>query len=291
MPARLPATRSPDRVTYRLYGRGTMSGVPAAHTTRVFVATAAVIYAIVFSAFLVLERPGIGIGHFYYLAIVLVALGLGPLWGAAGGGLATLLYAAGVYLNHSMPLSELFTVSTPIRFVNYAAVGALLGWFATHYRAANAELQILAQRDLVTGLPNTRAFELAIDRRLGAGQPFALLVGDLDPLRFEGDRDQALRCVSDALARALGPEADVARVGGEEFAVLSSCESVEQAAQLAARLERSLCESGSLVTFGWSAYPREGENALTLYRAADERLYARRVLRDPRVSAGHLVGV
>ena len=268
-----------------------MSSVPAARTSRVFVATAVVIYAVVFAAFLVLERPGIGIGHFYYVAIALVALGLGPLWGAAGGGLATLLYAAGVYLNHSMPLSELFTVSTPIRFVNYVAVGALLGWFATHYRAANAELQILAQRDLVTGLPNTRAFELAIDRRLGAGQPFALLVGDLDPLRFEGDRDQALRCVSDALSSALGPEADVARVGGEEFAVLSPCESVEQAAQLAARLERRLCESGSLVTFGWSAYPREGENALTLYRAADERLYARRVLRDPRVSAGHPVSV
>ena len=61
--------------------------------------------------------------------------------------------------------------------------------------------------------------------------------------------------------------------------------SVEQAAQLAVRLERNLCETGSLVTFGWSAYPREGENALTLYRAADERLYGRRVLRERRVSA------
>ena len=86
------------------------------------------------------------------------------------------------------------------------------------------------------------------------------------------------------LSLRLDPEADVARVGGEEFAVLSVCDSVEHAAQLAVQLERSLCESGSSVTFGWSAYPREGENALTLYRAADERLYARRVLRAPRVS-------
>lgn len=268
-----------------------MRGVHAAHTTRAFVAMAAVTYAVVFTAFLLLERPGLGIGHFYYLAIALLALGLGPLWGAAGGALATLLYATGVYLNHAVPSSEIFTVSTQIRFLNYVAIGALLGWFATHYRVANAQLQILAQRDVVTGLPNTRAFELAIDRRLAAGQPFALLVVDLDSLRFDEDRDQALRGVSDDLSRALGPEADVARVGGEEFAVLSPCESVEQAAQLAARLERSLCERGSLVTFGWSAYPREGENALTLYRAAGERLYARRVLREPRVSAGHPAGV
>ena len=233
--------------------------------------------------FLLFEHAGLGIGHFYYLAIALVALGYGPTWGAVAGGFATSLYTVGVLFNNAVPSSELLTLSTPIRLVNYVAIGALLGWFAAHYRDANAELQILAQRDLVTGLPNTRAFELAIDRRLAAAQPFALLVGDLDARRFDEDRDEALRRVSQALTHALGADADVARVGGEEFAVLAPCDSIEQAAQLAAGLERNLCEAGSLVTFGWSAYPREGENALTLYRAADERLYARRVLREPRV--------
>jgi diguanylate cyclase (GGDEF)-like protein len=256
---------------------------------RLFVVAAAAIYAAVFAAFLLWEHPGLGIGHFYYLAIALVALALGPLWGAAAGGFGAALYAAGVVLNNAMPTSEIFTSSMPIRLTTYVAIGALLGWFAAHYRAANAELQILAQRDLVTGLPNTRAFERAIDRRLVEGEPFALLVGDLDSLRAEEDRDAALRRVSDALAGALGPESDVARVGAEEFAVLTPCDSVEQAAQLAAWLERTLCENESLVTFGWSAYPREGENALTLYRAADERLYARRILREPRAGGLRVV--
>jgi diguanylate cyclase (GGDEF)-like protein len=256
--------------------------VPAAHPKHLFVGAAATIYVAVFFAFLLLESSGRGIGHFYYLAIALVALALGPAWGAGAGVFATGLYALGVFLNQAVPSSELFTVGTPIRLVNYVAVGALLGWFAAHYRDANAELQILAQRDLVTGLPNTRAFERAIDRRLAVGDPFALLVGDLDSFRSDEDRDAALRRASDALSRALGADADVARVGAEEFAVLTPCDSVEQAAQLAAWLERNLCEGGSLVTFGWSAFPREGENALTLYRAADERLYARRVLREPR---------
>jgi diguanylate cyclase (GGDEF)-like protein len=264
-----------------------MSGVQAAHTPRVLLVGAAVTYAAVFAVFVPLEEPGLGIGHFFYIAIALVALGFGPLWGAAAGVLATALYSTGIALNHAIPTSDLYAVSTPIRLVTYVAIGTLLGWFAAHYRAANAELRILAQRDMVTGLPNTRAFELAIDRRLEAAQPFALLVGDLDSLTLDGDRDQALRRVSDALIGALGTDADVARVGGDEFAVLSACDSVEQAGQLAARLERNLCEAGSLVTFGWSAYPREGENALTLYRAADERLYARRVLREPRLNLGH----
>jgi diguanylate cyclase (GGDEF)-like protein len=258
---------------------------------RAIVSTAVVIFATVFVAFLLFEHSGLGIAHFFYLAIALVALTCGPSWGAAAGVVATALYSIGVYFNHAVPTSEIFTLSTPIRLVNYVAVGTLLGWFAAHYREANEELRILAQRDLVTGLPNTRAFELAIDRRLAAGQPFALLVGDLDSSRQQEDPDQELRRVADALARSLCPEADVARVGSEEFAVLSPCESVEQAAQFAAKLERSLCENGSLVTFGWSAYPREGENALTLYRAADERLYARRILRAPRVAAGELAAV
>ena len=88
----------------------------------------------------------------------------------------------------------------------------------------------------------------------------------------------------------LGPDTDLARVGADELAVLTACDGLEQAAQLAVRLERTLCETGALVTFGWSAFPREGENALTLYRAADERLYARRVLREPRVHLPHAVG-
>jgi diguanylate cyclase (GGDEF)-like protein len=257
---------------------------------RLFLGTAAAIYVVVFVAFLVFEHPGLGIAHFYYLAIALVALALGPAWGAAAGVLATGLYTGGVLISQALPSGEILTVSTPIRLVNHLAIGALLGWFAAHYRQANEELQVLAQRDLVTGLPNTRAFELAIDRRLASRSPFALLVGDLDAIGREDDRDQALRHLADSLAGMLGPETDLARVGAEELAVLTPCDSVEQAAQLALRLERTLCETGALVTFGWSAFPREGENALTLYRAADERLYARRVLREPRVHRPHAVG-
>ena len=48
--------------------------MPAAHMTRLFLATAATIYVAVFVAFLLFEHPGLGIAHFYYLAIALVAL-------------------------------------------------------------------------------------------------------------------------------------------------------------------------------------------------------------------------
>ena len=65
--------------------------MPAAHMTRLFLATAVTIYVAVFVAFLLFEHPGLGIAHFFYLAIALVALSLGPGWGAVAGGVATLL--------------------------------------------------------------------------------------------------------------------------------------------------------------------------------------------------------
>ena len=50
-----------------------------------------------------LERPGLGIGHFYYVAIVLLALAAGPRAGGAGGVLAAGLFALGMFLNKHTP--------------------------------------------------------------------------------------------------------------------------------------------------------------------------------------------
>src|SRR5205809_650934 len=81
--------------------------------------------------------------------------------------------------------------------VTYVTIGALIGWFAGRNRAMLAELSVLAERDVLTGLPNTRAFEAAITRRLAAGHGFALLLADMDALkdfnREEGGRRRERR--------------------------------------------------------------------------------------------------
>lgn len=233
------------------------------------------------------EQPGLGIGHFFYIAIVLAALALGPVGGVGAGVLATLLFSGAILLNHSIPTRDLIAISSPIRLVTFVLVGSLLGWFAAGHRTALAELRVLAERDWVTGLPNTRAFELAVDRRLSSGQPFALLLGDVDEFRIVNEEghaagDEVLRKIGAELVRLVGVEDEVARIGGDEFAIVSSCRTLEEAGRLAARLQRALGEDGVKLTFGWSASPQEGTNALSLYRAADERLYARRLLRDRR---------
>ena len=145
---------------------------PAALPNRLLVLLSALVFVGVFVALVLFERPGLGIGHFFYVAIALLALSIGPWYGAAGGVLATGLFSLAITVNHDVPTYELYTISTPIRLVTYVSIGALLGWFAMHYKTALAELQVLAERDWLTGLPSMRGFEKAIDGRLATGKPF-----------------------------------------------------------------------------------------------------------------------
>jgi len=243
-------------------------------------------FALTFGAFLVYERPGLGLGHFYYLGIALAAMAVGPRLGVAAGLLATGLYASGVVLNPHIQSGEVLRVGTLTRAFTYVTIGGLIGWFAGRNRTMLAELRVLAERDSLTGLPNTRAFEAAITRRLAAGHRFVLLLADMDALKdFNRDEgftagNDALRRLADKLARSFGPDDDVARVGSDEFAILASVKGDDGVAPLAARLERVLADGPTRATLGWAAFPQEGDNALALYRAASERLYARKVMRS-----------
>lgn len=260
-------------------------GVASAAHRLPLLALAAAAFALITSAFFVFERPGLGIGHFYYFAIALAAFAAGPYVGALAGVLAIVLEDIGIAVNPN--LKTTFPVEqTAIRLVTFAGVGLLVGWFARSHRSLVQELSDLANRDEVTRLPNTRAFEAAIEARLTAGDGFALLVGDVDELRRVNDLgreagDDALRRLADQLIAAKRGDDHVARVGGDEFAILAAL-GAEDGKSLALGIERHLTFAGDSVTFGWATYPQDGENALALYRAADERLYARKVARGYR---------
>lgn len=252
---------------------------------RLFVFAALATYGVVFASFSLFEVPGLGLAHFFYLAIALAAVTAGPFWGSAAGLVATTLYAAGILLNSDIPSTEVTTLSTAIRLATYTGTGALIGWFSQHNRLLVERLQVLAERDSLTGLPNTRAFESAITRRLESGRPFALLLADVDGLRSVNEAggaiagNDALLELAERLGKLLDPEDEIARVGGDEFAILTSLGSGEEAARFAIRVEQALNAEGTPTTFGWAVSPQEGTNALAVYRAADERLYGRKVVR------------
>ena len=158
----------------------------AAYQHRSFVLSLAIAsYALVFTTFVVFEVPGLGIAHLFYLPVAALALTGGVRRGILAGAIAVTLFTLGVIINPNISPSELLTLSTPLRFLTYATMGGLLGWFSSRDRELVERLRVLAERDFLTGLPNTRAFEAAIARRLEAGTPFALLLGDMDGLRAD----------------------------------------------------------------------------------------------------------
>jgi len=239
----------------------------------------------VFVLFALFERPGLGLGHLYYLPIALFALSTGARAGAVAGMVAALLYTADLWANPHVVSADPVE-PTAIRLLSFVAIGTLVGRYASSNRRLVDELRILAERDTLTGLPNTRAFEHAIGRRLSEQRAFTLLIGDLDALSRINDEqgvragDETLRRLAELLGRGLGDADEIARVGSDEFALVTA--SAEDPARLAGRLERRLGEEGCAITFGWACFPREGENALALYRAANERLYVRKLARGRR---------
>jgi GGDEF domain-containing protein len=67
--------------------------------------------------------------------------------------------------------------------------------------------------------------------------------------------NDALRRLALVLGSSLRPEDEMARVGGDEFAVLTVLARNDEAAALAAKLEAAMARQESPITFGWAVYP------------------------------------
>jgi diguanylate cyclase (GGDEF)-like protein len=249
---------------------------------RLLVAAAATLYAIVFGALWISERTDLGIGRFFYLAIAVLALATGPLAGAAAGVLGLALYSIAVVHSSQTPTATLWSSSNGFRIVTYIALGVLVGAIAQNNRELLARLRFLADSDPLTGLGNSRSFGAAIAQRFERGKPFALLIGDMDSLKQINDDfghavgDETLKQLATVLSQSLIARDVSFRIGGDEFAVLADQDTAVGAARLAARLEASLAAAGQHVSFGWAVTPEDGDTAISLYRAADNRMYARK---------------
>ena len=149
-----------------------------------------------------------------------------------------------------------------------------------------------ARTDALTGLPNRRALDDELNRRLASyrrqGTPLGVLLVDVDRFKSVNDRyghlvgDQVLKAVADALRQAVRDCDLLARFGGEEFAVLVAGATREEFRNAAERVrkfvEQAQIESDGLhlqatISCG-VAEASGGEEIASLLRRADEALYA-----------------
>jgi len=125
----------------------------------------------------------------------------------------------------------------------------------TELEALNAQLQELSRRDALTGLSNRRHFdelkELEFRRAKRSGHPLSVVICDIDCFKRYNDTyghsmgDECLRTVAQAMQAVTGRAGDVlARIGGEEFAVLLPGTDAGQALAMAERLRQSVADRG-----------------------------------------------
>jgi diguanylate cyclase (GGDEF)-like protein len=254
-------------------------------------AVAAVCYGLVFAGLCLLDVPAIGIAAYFVIPTALVAIASGPVAGGAAAVVSMFLVLAGGLLNPSNAVPATPWLSTSGRMVALLATGLLVGWFAARNRALVAELRVNVERDHLTGLGNYRFYEAAVERRLDGGKPFTLLLCDMDQLKGVNDGqghsagDEALRTLAANLRLLTRAGDEIARIGGDEFCVVTTVRTPEEAIQLSSRLERELAKAGCPATFGWASQPFDAQLKVDLFKVADERLYARKTSRDKRLHA------
>lgn len=204
----------------------------------------------------------------------------------------------------TVPLAQTSKFAKEIEIGNFTSnspdagrceVGALiktLDVMRTSIAARESRITELAYKDALTGLPNRMRFndllQQAAKTTTGAGQVMSILIMDLDRFKQVNDvlghhvGDQLLIEVSKRLQNVVLRKSDiVARIGGDEFAVLLPDRAGEDAITVAQRILKALDAplelqgqfidiSGSI---GISAYPKHGIKAAELMSRADIAMY------------------
>ncbi|MBV9930632.1 MAG: EAL domain-containing protein [Alphaproteobacteria bacterium] len=161
----------------------------------------------------------------------------------------------------------------------------------TAQRDTAERLRRIGEQDPLTDLPNRRWFQMRVEaaalRAMESGSSFGLLLLDLD--RFKqvngtlghGAGDQLLRTVARRLRDALKADAWLARVGGDEFALIvhgasTDSQLVRLGETIVERLQRPIPYDGQLMhpsaSIGGALFPADAASAHELLKNAETAL-------------------
>lgn len=162
----------------------------------------------------------------------------------------------------------------------------------TDLKSATERLRAASEQDFLTSLPNRRAFEKqlrkATTRARECGTSVGLMLMDLDHFKHVNDTlghlagDRLLCAIGKRLQACIPAGGLVARIGGDEFAILlndirDEMELVRAATQIHSRMDRPVIYLGKDInrglSIGCAVYPRDALDGHELLRHADTALY------------------
>ena len=235
-------------------------------------------------------------GYFLSRRATLVQLGL------ALGGYAIALEVAASPLEHALEEWVLTLASLLVACV-------LIFTLRRHVDLTVGGLANVARTDALTGLLNRRgfeeAFELELERARRGDGKLSVVIGDLDHFKHVNDRfghhegDRVLARASEIMHREKRRIDTLARLGGEEFALIVPGTVDRRSFMLAERLRLAIRDEFAddavklSISFGVASYPAHGTTRQELLGAADDALYAAKELGRDRtvIYSKEVVGV
>jgi diguanylate cyclase (GGDEF)-like protein len=180
-----------------------------------------------------------------------------------------------IYTEDEFELVKLFAAQVSIALQNAAV-----------YRS----VEIRARHDDLTGLLNHGTFQEVLAGRVREGDPFSLIMLDLDDFRTVNNAlghqagDRLLRAIAESLVRAGRDSDQVFRYGGDEFAYLLPGTDGAGALLVANRVRDSVnavgldprwADSGSVISasIGVATFPADGQTPESVLLAADRACF------------------
>lgn len=207
-----------------------------------------------------------------------------------------ILVAGSPLLYDGSAIDDSFLPRYVVFVVGFLSATWVLGGLRKRLLDAELHHRDIAYRDALTGVANRRQFDAILQselarrshpagRRDADASPLALLVFDLD--RFKEINDNHGHPVGDAVLRQVAERAQsilrssdtLARIGGDEFAVIAPGAHGEGARLMAEAVCNAIgthySDSGTpapSASGGWAVFPEDGEDLEALIRAADARM-------------------
>jgi diguanylate cyclase (GGDEF)-like protein len=184
-------------------------------------------------------------------------------------------------------------VAFPARVLGFsvAVIGQTIAMQILKRRLVTAEWRqrVYAELDPLTEIANRRAFDQTLAQAERGREPYALVLFDLDDFKAINDEhghpvgDFVLRAVARAAERVVRKGDLLARIGGDEFAIVAPGAETAGATRLVNALRREI-EAAELpdylesigVTFASASSPSDAGDAEGLLSCADQRLLAQK---------------